>query len=92
MPADQLCKNPRMSIVGADGRTVASNDDWTADFENANAVRAASAKVGDFPLTFKNDAATLVSLAPGVYTVVVTCESADQGTALVEVYEVPADF
>jgi hypothetical protein len=53
-------------------------------------VRQAAAAVGAFALTEgSKDAARLLTVTPGNYTVVVTGAPATTGIALVEAYEVP---
>lgn len=67
---------------------IASNADWS---QNSNGVEIASAaaQVGAFPLTSNSrDAAVLVTLEPGAYSVQVSSQGATAGEALVEVYQV----
>lgn len=85
--------NPRLSVT-RDGQVVTANDDW-ATGPDAAAIRLAATRVGAFPLDEgSRDAACLVILAPGAYSVQV--ESADPnapaGEVLVELYPVPDDF
>lgn len=63
---------------------------WS-DAETAENVRAAANLTGAFPLVEgARDAATVVSLPPGVYTAVVTSAVASgNGHVLVEVYDLP---
>lgn len=82
--------DPQLEVFNAEGDEIATNDDWNADVEELPALNEAFATVGAF--AFANgsrDAAALLTLGPGVYTVV--CRGADAGTgvALVEVYELP---
>ena len=60
--------NPRLQLFDATGKVIAENDDWSgAD------TTAAMAQVGAFGLTAgTKDAALLVTLAPGAYTMQVT--------------------
>lgn len=70
-------------------KIIASNDDWSAQ-TNATQVSDASLSVGAFTLpTGSKDAALLVTLAPGAYTVEVAGKSGTQGIAIMEIYEVP---
>ena len=68
---------------------VASNDDWTI----ADPVRLAAAfdRVGAFRFasTTSRDAAMLVTLAPGAYTMQAKSGTGVAGSVLVEAYEVP---
>jgi hypothetical protein len=70
---------------------VAQNDDWqTASAGGASAadISAAATAVGAFQLTNgSHDAATIVTLPPGVYSAVVSSADSSTGAALVEVYQ-----
>lgn len=67
----------------------AANDNWK-DSANADAIASAAAQVGAFPLlSGGKDAAALVTLNPGSYTVHVNGVRGTTGVALVEIYEVP---
>ena len=67
---------------------IASNDDWSSS--NGSVVAAASASVGAFALPAgSKDAALLVTLPPGPYTVEVSGKGNTEGVALLEIYEVP---
>lgn len=77
--------NPTVTIVDSKGAVVGSNDDWG----NSATLSQAAARAGAFPLnTNSADAAVLVVLNPGAYTVVVSGVNGGTGVALVEVYEV----
>lgn len=68
--------------------SVAANDDWERQLEPAR-VAAAAASAGAFALRSGSaDAALLVDLPPGSYTVQVAGARDTTGLALVEVYEV----
>ncbi len=74
-------------------QTVVGNDDWS-NHPNAERVAAAAARVGAFPLdTAAFDAAVLVILPPGAYTVHVASDliNVRSRDVLVEVYSVPED-
>jgi hypothetical protein len=73
------------------GQTViGSNDDWSSDATNMSQVEAATAPAGAVPLTRGSmDAAEVVSLAPGGYTVQVSGKNGKTGVTLIEVYEIP---
>ncbi|HVU24626.1 MAG TPA: MBG domain-containing protein [Opitutus sp.] len=72
---------------------IAKNDNWDADAAAGAAVAAAAAETGAFALPAgSKDAALIVNLAPGLYTVhVLPAANTTPGIALVEVYEVPPD-
>lgn len=68
-----------------------SNDDWSTR-PDAAAIRAAASQVGAFPLAEgSRDAALLVELPPGPYTVSIEAAGSTSGVGevLVEVYSVP---
>jgi uncharacterized delta-60 repeat protein len=80
--------NPIVTITNSAGVDVATNDDWETNANVAD-LRAATNKV-TFPLAIgSKDAALLVTLPPGGYTVQVSGVADATGNALVEVYEVP---
>lgn len=86
--------DPRLVVVNSAGTLVGSNDNWTT--ANVTALTAASAQVGATPgLTTTgegaNDAALLLTLAPGTYHA--TLDSADTagGAALLQVYDADTD-
>jgi hypothetical protein len=77
--------DPQLSVtpLGKDF-TVAANDNWGGTAE----LQAAFASAGAFNLPASSgDAAVLVRLPPGGYTVVVSGVGSTTGTALVEVYD-----
>jgi len=68
---------------------VATNDRWTVG-ENVTALTAASAGAGAFSLAANSeDAALLLTLRPGPYTVEVKGKDGGEGVALLEIYEIP---
>jgi sugar lactone lactonase YvrE len=79
--------DPKMSVYPLNSTTLlASNDNWggTAD------LKAAFTATNAFGLPDNSkDAAVLLTLAPGGYTVQVTASTGSTGVALIEVYEVP---
>lgn len=83
-----LLANPQISVFT--GTTVvASNDNWEVNTTGtATQISNASAQVGAFPLTAgSKDAALLLTLQPGVYSVQVTGVGNTTGVALIEVYD-----
>ena len=75
-------------VVNSTQTVVASNDDWSS--AGASTVAAASASVGAFALPAgSKDAALLITLPPGAYTIVVSGKNDTEGVALLEIYEVP---
>lgn len=79
---------PRVAVFRTDGSRVNGSEYIPPDAEKLEeAARAA----GTFPLARESrDAALLVALGPGRYTVQVTSAGAATGTALLEVYDVTA--
>jgi hypothetical protein len=66
-----------------------ANDDWDSGADAATTA-AVSAQVGAFPLLAgSKDAALVVVLPPGIYTVVASGVGGATGTALVEVFDPP---
>ena len=85
--------NPIVSIFTAAGEKILVNDNW-GEVPDVAALRTAAAEQGAFALPEgSRDAAMLVTLAPGSYTVQVAgagTGAAAQGVAIVEVYEADA--
>ncbi|MBL9189760.1 MAG: hypothetical protein JNK23_19925 [Opitutaceae bacterium] len=81
-----LLADPRIDVIS--GTTiVASNNDWTDPSVNAQ-VAAVTPTVGGFPLNAgSKDAAIVLQLAPGAYTVQIAGVGAGSGTVLVEIYD-----
>lgn len=77
--------DPKLTLYsGSD--VIATNDDWSGDAS----VTSASSLVGAFTLTDgSKDAATVVTLPAGAYTVHISGVSDTTGVALVELYVVP---
>jgi hypothetical protein len=80
--------DPRLQLFRQDGTLLASNDDWDSG-GNAATVNAAIAQTGAFALApVSKDAALVINLPPGGYTVHVSGNGPTPGVALVEVFEV----
>ncbi|MSU25264.1 MAG: hypothetical protein EXS32_15780 [Opitutus sp.] len=79
----------RLSLYQGD-RLIATNGGWAGTAEGAAPLSAAFDRAGAFRLLDENsgDAALVMTLAPGAYTVQVTSADGRPGTALLEVYEV----
>ena len=68
--------------------TVATNDNWGTGASTAAQLTATAAQVGAFALVAgSRDAAVLLTLQPGMYTVQVTGVGNTTGVALLEVYD-----
>ena len=74
--------NPSLAVFDSSGALLASNADW-----RSSATQDQIAATGRAP-TNDREAAAVLTLRPGPYTVVVRGEGGSTGVALVEVYEV----
>ncbi len=85
-----LLADPQLTVYhGSD--PITSNNDWSDKGDPAR-IRDAGSKVGAFPLDpGSKDAAVLLDLDPGSYTIKVSGVNDTTGVALVEVYEVPME-
>jgi sugar lactone lactonase YvrE len=84
--------DPRLELFDGQSRRIAANDNWGDAGALATAALAATfTQVGAFALAapMAKDAALLITLGPGNYTVQVRSADTTTGVALVEVYEVP---
>lgn len=82
---DGALTNPRLELY-RETMLVADNSGWGGD----TALSTAFTQVGAFPLSPDSaDAALLVTLLPGAYTVQVVGSGGATGVALVEIYELP---
>jgi len=80
--------DPKFVVIDANQNAVASNDNW-GDAPNLQDLVAATAQCGAFPFpSDSRDAAALVMLDPGSYTVVVEGVNGSTGVGLVEAYEI----
>ena len=79
----QTLADPRLRVFDAAGRIIAENDNWGG----AEELSATMARVGAFALPADSrDAALLLDLAPGVYSVHVL-NGGSAGLALAEIYD-----
>jgi hypothetical protein len=82
--------DPTLAIFDRQGRQIATNDNWSANFTDSAAIRAAALRVGAFAFADgSRDAAAIVELDPGSYTVQVSGIGVPAGISLIEVYELP---
>lgn len=80
--------DPVLTIYSG-SQVAAQNDRWEAA-ENPTAIATASRRVGAFDLAKgSEDAALLITLPPGAYTVEVKGKAGAEGVALLEIYDVP---
>jgi hypothetical protein len=77
-----------IELFNETGSSLASNDDWGSSV-NAIEIESISDSVGAFPFeTDSKDAALLVTLEPGLYTIHLTGPNGAVGVSLIELYEV----
>jgi len=92
-----VCANPRLQVFDANGTRIAQNNDWItfgADriggASQVNTVTDAATAARAFPLTYNSaDAAVVLNLPGGQYTVQLDSEDGSRGEVLFEVYAVP---
>jgi uncharacterized protein (DUF1800 family) len=85
--------NPTLAVVrSGDNVQLATNNDWSTE-EDPELLEAAFATGGAFPLSRSSlDAALVMELPAGVYTVLVSGADGTEGPALIEVYDLtPTD-
>ena len=78
--------DPQLTVFDGSGAQIGSNDDWGGGSTLANAFTTVG--LASMPAASK-DAAMLVTLAPGVYTVQLSGVNSTTGVGLIELYEVP---
>ena len=82
-----MLADPKIAVFSGNTQ-VASNDNWETGTSTAAQITAASAQVGAFALAAgSKDAALLVTLQPGAYSVQLSGVGSATGAALVEVYD-----
>ena len=81
---------PQLSVF-QNGKVIATNDAWAPASDTATLLNSAFDRVGAFRLLdpSSRDAALLLTLAPGAYTLQVKSATGGTGSALLEVYDVP---
>ena len=87
--ADALAQ-PQL-VVFQNGQVIATNSAWAPAADTAASLNAAFDRSGAFRLLdpSSRDAALLLTLAPGAYTLQVKSATGGSGAALLEVYDVP---
>ena len=81
--------NPQITVYDIAGTPIASNDGWL-NLWDPSQIAEASQLVGAFPLNGDSeDAAIIIDLEPGLYTVIASGENETTGVALVELYAIP---
>ena len=88
--------DPQLELFNSTSASIALNDNWAFSdgvriAAEAARLNASMSAVGAFPLTAgSKDAAMLVNVVPGAYTVQVKGVSGARGKTLLEVYDIPA--
>lgn len=80
----QVVTNPKLEVYSSSGRLIASNADWKSD---ARASTLSSACPALAPKN-ESEAAVLLTLLPGAYTVKGISEDGSEGVMLIEAYDV----
>jgi hypothetical protein len=85
---DNVLADPVLTLYSGSA-VIASNDRWSSGPE-ATMIANATKTVGGFALLANGeDAALLITVPPGAYTVEVRGKNGGQGVGLLEIYEVP---
>ena len=74
--------DPVLSVYNSSGNLIGTNDNWQSDL-NRSVVEANGLAPAN-----PSESATVQTLAPGAYTVIVTGKDATPGIGLVEVYDI----
>jgi hypothetical protein len=81
-----LLADPKIEVLSG-STSIATNNDWT-ESATVTQVNATSPTVGAFPLNPNSrDAAIVLQLSPGSYTVQISGAGTSAGTVLVEIYD-----
>ncbi len=79
-------EHPVLEVLNSSGEVIASNHGWNG----LSSISEAAASVGAFPIdTESQDAAMIISLDTGLYTLRISGEEGTTGVALVELYALP---
>ena len=78
--------DPQLTLFNSSGAQIGTNDDWGGGSTLSNAFT--SVGLASMPAASK-DAAMLVTLSPGVYTVQLSGVNSTTGVGLIEFYEAP---
>jgi hypothetical protein len=93
-----IMADPVLRLHALDGTKLAENDQWEAPIRPGGGVAGSTAaEIADATAkcmlpalqTGSRDAALVLDLAPGSYTVVVTSATGEEKVAMLEIYEVP---
>ena len=82
--------DPTLTVVNRSGTVTDENDNWGDYADQAELVTAMEQAQAFALLPGTTDAAMIVTVEPGLYTVVVSGQNGGTGVGLVEVYELPS--
>lgn len=88
--------DPTIMLVNSGGQVIATNDNWETSDVSENSDKTAKAQAmansGSYALAEGSQSAALLeTLAPGIYTVLISGVGDSEGIALIEVYKVPTE-
>ena len=75
-------------VVDGDGNIVGESDDWGDSLYKDTLIREMIGAGAEVPNEGSKDAATILTLDPGGYSVVVSGVGGETGVGLVEVFEI----
>ncbi len=81
-----MLSDPKLALFQGDTK-ISENDNWGGDAELKSAFTQTGAS--NFTADASKDAALLVTLQPGIYSVQLSGVGGTVGTGLLEIYEVP---
>lgn len=81
---------PRLQLLSTEHKIIVENNNWAETSASRASISRAVASTGAFPFSASatSDAAVVVSLAPGNYTLLVLDDSGQGGNVIAEVYAV----
>ncbi|MGH8018078.1 MAG: hypothetical protein ACREIA_07275 [Opitutaceae bacterium] len=85
--------DPIIQVFDAEGNVIGENDNWGADYDKRLEIDEAVEAAGAFELvaTQSKDAALLITLPAGPYTVSIRSATRARGEVLCEIYTVPEE-
>ncbi len=85
---DPLLPDPILELY-RDSTLMATSDNWRAESRTSTALSDTANQVGAFPLTDPNEAALMITLPAGSYSLQLRDTQGRSGVGLAEIYEVP---
>jgi len=84
--------DPVIELYDGNSRLIAANDNWSDEPAETSSLEAAAARAGAFTWSrASKDAALVIALPPGVYSLVVRGTGGATGIALLEAYDLHLD-